>query len=176
MSKIIKIPPCRNPFVVIINGAQYEYESGAEIEVPDEVAEAIQTHVDSKPRPKPVEDESADGGASGGGSAPKMYAHYIYIDNFQDDGSEAQFVIYNADPTDYTSGLEIDDEGSYVGEHPANAYDFIPEGVRVPATGISGDGEPISYFERWGQEVNTNTSSYYGLGNACINDTVVEIK
>jgi hypothetical protein len=47
------IPHCRNPFVVILNGIRYEYESGKEIEVPDEIAEVIAFHVDSKPKALP---------------------------------------------------------------------------------------------------------------------------
>lgn len=52
--KKITIPKCRNPFVVILNGIRYEYESGKEIEVPEEIAEVIQFHVDSKPKAKPI--------------------------------------------------------------------------------------------------------------------------
>jgi hypothetical protein len=51
--KKIMIPHCRNPFVVILNGIRYEYESGKEIEVPDEIAEVIAFHVDSKPKALP---------------------------------------------------------------------------------------------------------------------------
>lgn len=61
MAKKIVIPKCRNPFVVIVNGTRYEYESNKEIEVPDEVAEVIQFHVDSKPKPKPIEEGGNDG-------------------------------------------------------------------------------------------------------------------
>ena len=52
--KKITIPKCRNPFVVILNGIRYEYESGQEIEVPKAVAEIIENHVDSKPKAKPI--------------------------------------------------------------------------------------------------------------------------
>ena len=39
--KKITIPNCKNPFVVILNGIKYEYEAGAEVEVPADVAKII---------------------------------------------------------------------------------------------------------------------------------------
>ena len=70
MSKEIKIPSCRNPFVVFVNGMRYEYESGTTVEVPDEVAEVIKNHEDSKPKANPVDEggSSSGGGGSAGGS------------------------------------------------------------------------------------------------------------
>jgi hypothetical protein len=53
MSREVTIPKCRNPFVVIINGIKYTYQSGETVELPDEVAEVIEFHVNSKPRPDP---------------------------------------------------------------------------------------------------------------------------
>ena len=67
MAKKITIPKCRNPFVVIVNGIRYEYESEKEYEVPDEVAEVIQFHVDSKPKPKPIDESSGGEDTEGGG-------------------------------------------------------------------------------------------------------------
>ena len=41
MSKTIKIPAYKNPFIVIINNKVYQYSAGETIEVPDEVADVI---------------------------------------------------------------------------------------------------------------------------------------
>ena len=53
MSKMIKIPEDRNPFVVILNGVRYSYPAGETIEVPDHVADVIEKY--EKAKPKPVE-------------------------------------------------------------------------------------------------------------------------
>jgi hypothetical protein len=47
MSKVVTIPNCRNPYVVIINSKTYSYNAGETVEVPDEVAEAIDVHMDA---------------------------------------------------------------------------------------------------------------------------------
>ena len=67
--KKITIPKCRNPFVVILNGIRYEYESGQVIEVPKAVAEIIENHVDSKPKAEPV----VGGGSGGICNRPHVY-------------------------------------------------------------------------------------------------------
>ena len=65
MSKLITIPPCRNPFTVIVNGIRYEYNSGEVVEVPDEVAEVIQFHVDSKPKAEMIVPGGTEGEVGG---------------------------------------------------------------------------------------------------------------
>ncbi len=45
MSKVVTIPTCRNPYVVIVNNKVYSYTAGETIEVPDEVAEVINVHM-----------------------------------------------------------------------------------------------------------------------------------
>lgn len=56
MSKTITIPKNNNPFIVNINNREYIYKGGETVEVPDEVAEIIQHHVDSVPKPLEIED------------------------------------------------------------------------------------------------------------------------
>ncbi len=51
--KTIRIPTCRNPFIVIINNKVYSYTAGETVEVPDEVAEVIESHTDAKPTEVP---------------------------------------------------------------------------------------------------------------------------
>ena len=52
MSKTISIPTHNNPFTVIINNREYTYRGGETIEVPDEVAEAIEDALELVPKPK----------------------------------------------------------------------------------------------------------------------------
>lgn len=44
MSKIVTIPTCQNPFVVMVNHQKYVYPAGETLEVPDEVAHIIENH------------------------------------------------------------------------------------------------------------------------------------
>lgn len=50
--KTISIPEYNNPFIVNINNKEYIYKAGATIEVPDEVAEAIEDALELIPKPK----------------------------------------------------------------------------------------------------------------------------
>lgn len=50
--KTISIPEYNNPFIVNINNKEYIYKAGATIEVPDEVAEAIEDALELVPKPK----------------------------------------------------------------------------------------------------------------------------
>ena len=50
--KTISIPDYNNPFTVIINNKVYQYKGGETIEVPDEVAEAIEDALELVPKPK----------------------------------------------------------------------------------------------------------------------------
>lgn len=50
--KTISIPTHNNPFTVIINNREYTYKGGETIEVPDEVAEAIEDALELIPKPK----------------------------------------------------------------------------------------------------------------------------
>ena len=52
MSKTITIPKHNNPFIVNINNREYIYRGGDTIEVPDEVAEAIEDALELEPKPK----------------------------------------------------------------------------------------------------------------------------
>ena len=52
MSKTISIPTHNNPFTVIINNKEYTYRGGETIEVPDEVADAIEDALELVPKPK----------------------------------------------------------------------------------------------------------------------------
>jgi hypothetical protein len=52
MSRSIKIPEYKNPFIVVINNHVYRYKGGETIEVPDEVAEAIEDALELVPKPK----------------------------------------------------------------------------------------------------------------------------
>ena len=50
--KTISIPTYNNPFIVKINNNEYTYKGGETIEVPDEVAEAIENALALEPKPK----------------------------------------------------------------------------------------------------------------------------
>ena len=50
--KTITIPEYKNPFIVVINNKVYQYRAGETIEVPDEVAEAIEDALELEPKPK----------------------------------------------------------------------------------------------------------------------------
>lgn len=50
--KTITIPDYKNPFIVVINNHVYRYKGGETIEVPDEVAEAIEDAIELEPKPK----------------------------------------------------------------------------------------------------------------------------
>ena len=50
--KTITIPDYKNPFVVVINNSVYQYRGGETIEVPDDVAEAIEDAIELIPKPK----------------------------------------------------------------------------------------------------------------------------
>ena len=52
MSKTITIPTNCNPYIVVINNHVYTYRAGDTIEVPDEVAEAIEDALELAPKPK----------------------------------------------------------------------------------------------------------------------------
>lgn len=49
--KTIQIPTTSNPFIVNINNKAYQYRAGDTIEVPDEVAEAIEDAMELVPKP-----------------------------------------------------------------------------------------------------------------------------
>lgn len=52
MSKTITIPTNCNPYVIVINNHVYTYKAGDTVEVPDEVAEAIEDAIELVPKPK----------------------------------------------------------------------------------------------------------------------------
>ena len=52
--KAIQIPKNSNPFIVVINNKAYSYAAGEAVEVPDEVAEAIEDAIALEPKPYPV--------------------------------------------------------------------------------------------------------------------------
>ena len=52
MSKTITIPTNCNPYIVVINNKVYTYKAGSAVEVPDEVAEAIEDALELVPKPK----------------------------------------------------------------------------------------------------------------------------
>ena len=53
MSKVVTIPTCMNPYVVIVNHKEYSYTAGETVEVPDEVAEVIEGHNEAQHTEKP---------------------------------------------------------------------------------------------------------------------------
>lgn len=50
--KTITIPTYNNPFIVVINNNVYQYKAGETLEVPDDVAEAIEDALELVPKPK----------------------------------------------------------------------------------------------------------------------------
>lgn len=50
--KTIQIPMNSNPFTVVINNKEYSYTAGQTIEVPDEVAGAIEDALELAPKPR----------------------------------------------------------------------------------------------------------------------------
>lgn len=64
MSKTIIIPKYNDPFTVVINNKVYQYKGGETVEVPDEVAEAIEDALELVPKPRKnisLLGQSADG-------------------------------------------------------------------------------------------------------------------
>ena len=59
MSKTITIPKYNNPFTININNKEYTYRGGDTIEVPDEVADAIEDALELVPKPKRYADRLA---------------------------------------------------------------------------------------------------------------------
>lgn len=55
--KTIQIPKNKNPFVVVINNTVYVYKAGETVEVPDDVAEAIEDSLELAPKQKKVMDK-----------------------------------------------------------------------------------------------------------------------
>ena len=51
MSKVITIPKNRNPFEIMINKRSYTYKAGETVEVPDDVANAIENALALEPKP-----------------------------------------------------------------------------------------------------------------------------
>ena len=49
--KTIQIPMYSNPFTVVINNSVYQYKAGESVEVPDEVAAAIEDALKLEPKP-----------------------------------------------------------------------------------------------------------------------------
>ena len=49
--KTIQIPTNSNPFTVVINNSVYQYKAGESVEVPDEVAAAIEDALKLEPKP-----------------------------------------------------------------------------------------------------------------------------
>lgn len=60
--KIITIPECMNPYVVIVNNHTYSYPAGATMEVPRAVAEVIEAHIDAmhSETPAPIGDSAKE--------------------------------------------------------------------------------------------------------------------
>ena len=77
MSKIVTIPNCSNPFVVIVNGVEYSYPAGQTVEVPDFIAAVIENHVNSHPQPAPPE--------PGVPSGPSVQSDWNQTDDTQPD-------------------------------------------------------------------------------------------
>ena len=50
--KTVQIPINSNPFIVSINNHVYQYRAGETIEVPDEVAAAIEDALELEPKPE----------------------------------------------------------------------------------------------------------------------------
>ena len=57
--KAIQIPKTSNPFIVVINNSAHSYAAGETVEVPDEVAEAIENALELVPKPKRYLDKFA---------------------------------------------------------------------------------------------------------------------
>ncbi len=57
--KTIQIPTTSNPFIVNINNHAYSYAAGEIVEVPDDVAEVIECHMDAQPTAQSAEQPSA---------------------------------------------------------------------------------------------------------------------
>lgn len=57
--KTITIPTNCNPYIVVINNHVYVYKAGETVEVPDEVAEAIEDAIELEPKPQRYLDKFA---------------------------------------------------------------------------------------------------------------------
>ena len=64
MARVITFPDCRSEWHICINGAEYIYNAGDHIEVPDGVADIIEHHIAMMPKEDPNAGNSGgDGGA-----------------------------------------------------------------------------------------------------------------
>lgn len=112
----VTIPTTSNPFRVIVNGVEYKYEAGATVEVPPEVAAAINASVNAASnlvKPGGVKPPFDASGGSGGGSD--------FVVNF----STADTQTFTVDKT-YAEVIEAIKNGKFVrgiltvtGEMPA---------------------------------------------------------
>lgn len=71
--KIVTIPTCASPFVVIINDIKYIYPAGETMEVPDEVAVVIEQHYSAHSLLEDAADAPSDD--TGGGSLGEIIAY-----------------------------------------------------------------------------------------------------
>ena len=75
MSKIVTIPTCMNPYVVIVNHKEYSYPAGETVEVPDEVAEVIEAHTEAQHKEAPQ--ASGSSATVGGSSAWELVGEVV---------------------------------------------------------------------------------------------------
>lgn len=74
--KTVTIPACMNPYVVNINNHTYSYPAGETVDVPDEVAEVIEGHIDAQH----AKAQQTQGSSSEGGSATKEWQKLLDIE------------------------------------------------------------------------------------------------
>ena len=78
---LVKIPETRNPFTVTLNGVEYAYQAGKEVEVPDAIGELILSAVkatDNLTETDEVVPPFGSGDCSGGGAdigMPTVFLH-----------------------------------------------------------------------------------------------------
>ena len=97
--KTITIPDYKNPFIVVINNHVYSYKGGETVEVPDEVAEAIEDALELVPKPKRYLSKFAQlvGGSLAEVTAEDLEGLSIISNNaFSNCGALKQIVIPNS--------------------------------------------------------------------------------
>lgn len=157
--KKVTIPTCANPFVVIINGRKYTYPAGETMEVPDEVADVIEWHIVSQPKPDPALDYN------GGGGVASLNIHYGLFEPKDTSKlwvktSEPSGVIVSSEKVFAEGGQEED-----LDEYKISSLSYTNCGVAAVGTSIyslggrtSGSVNGFTKIVRLNAETNTATT------------------
>ena len=167
--KKITIPNCKNPFVVILNGIKYEYEAGAEVEVPADVAKIIEMHDERMHKVQPI--------IGGGGICNRPHV-YLLDDSAKlptdavdgslavvTETSGAEIWVLNDTP-DLSPLTEDDMLMTFTSDGNSGVSDVIYEGIRLYHPGSTSWGINAlmySYGDGGVSVYHDNPSNNYGI-------------